>query len=104
MGPEGAYRSGGMAVGPDVEAGRRRFREELARIPVRVHAVYGRCLAPTYPSQLFIALGQLASLPIGGWRGQADIDWGLDSSLVRRYRAHRGSGSVMDEENLRAVE
>jgi hypothetical protein len=24
--------------------------------------------------QLFIALGQLASLPIGGWRGQANID------------------------------
>lgn len=56
-------------VGDDGEgASRRRFREELAQIPTLHHAVYGDCLAPVYPSQLLIALGQLADLPIGAWR------------------------------------
>jgi hypothetical protein len=57
------------AVSEEVAAGRRRFREELEQIPTRNHGVYGRCLAPAYPSQLLIALGQLARLPIGAWRG-----------------------------------
>ena len=74
------------SVSEEVAAGRRRFREELKQIPTLNHEVYGRCLAPAYPSQLLIALGQLASLPIGAWRGQASINWGVDPSLVRRYR------------------
>jgi hypothetical protein len=84
----------------------RRFREELERIPTLDHEVYGSCLAPAYPSQLLIALGHLASLSIGAWRGQASIDWGLDPSLVRRYRRHHqdGLGSAPAEAGLRAVE
>jgi hypothetical protein len=66
--------------------------------------VYGSCLAPTYPSQLFIALGQIASLPIGAWRGQADIDWKLDSALVRRYKQQPGQRQPLTEANLRMVE
>jgi len=62
------------AVSEEVAASRRRFREELQQIPTLNHEVYGTCLAPAYPSQLLIALGQLASLPIGAWRGQASID------------------------------
>jgi hypothetical protein len=64
--------SAGGSEEPD--AGQRRFREELQRIPMVSHEVYGSCLAPAYPSQLLIALGQLASLPIGAWRGQAGAD------------------------------
>jgi hypothetical protein len=83
----------------------RRFREELERIPTVNHEVYGTCLAPTYPSQLLIALGQLARLPIGAWRGQASVDWGLDPSLVRRYRQHQdGAPSAPTEAGLRVVE
>jgi hypothetical protein len=94
------------AADEDVAAGQRRFREELERIPTVDHAVYGACLAPAYPSQLLIALGQLARLPIGAWRGQASVDWGLDASLVRRYRQHPqgGPGSAPTEPGLRIVE
>jgi hypothetical protein len=93
------------AAGEDVTAGQRRFREELERIPTVNHEVYGSCLAPAYPSQLLIALGQLANLPIGAWRGQASVDWDLDPSLVRRCRQQaRGSGSAPTEAGLRAVE
>ena len=74
-------------------ASRRRFREELAQIPTRSHPVYGTCLAPTYPSQLLIALAQLADLPIGAWRGQASIGWRLDPSLVRRHRRPPAQGA-----------
>src|ERR1700722_7252546 len=73
---------------------RRRFREELAQIPTRSHPVYGSCRAPAYPSQLLIALAQLADLPIGAWRGQASIDWMLDPSLVRRHRRPAAEGSA----------
>jgi hypothetical protein len=85
---------------------RRRFREELAQIPTRSHPVYGSCLAPAYPSQLLIALAQLADLPIGAWRGQANIDWMLDPSLVRRHRrrAAEGAARPLTEVGLRAVE
>jgi hypothetical protein len=96
------------AIGEDaaVAAGQRRFREELERIPTVHHAVYGSCLAPVYPSQLLIALGHFASLPIGAWRGQASVDWGLDPSLVRRYRQQHdgGPGSGPTEPGLRHVE
>jgi hypothetical protein len=87
-------------------ASERRFREELAQIPTIHHPVYGRCLAPVYPSQLLIALGHLADLPIGAWRGQASIDWGLDPSLVRRFRRHHenGAGAALTESTLRGVE
>jgi len=70
------------------------------------HEVYGSCLAPVYPSQLLIALGQLASLPIGAWRGQASIDWGVDPSLVRRYRQRHEDrpGSALNESSIRAAE
>ncbi len=87
-------------------ASRRRFREELAQIPTLRHAVYGNCLAPVYPSQLLIALGQLADLPIGAWRGQASIDWTLDPSLVRRFRQHRehARDAVLTESTLRTLE
>lgn len=86
--------------------GERRFREELEKIPTVSHEVYGSCLAPMYPSQLLIALGHLASLPIGAWRGQASVEWGLDPSLVRRYRQHQMNrpGSVLTEPGLRAAE
>ena len=84
----------------------RRFREGLERIPTVSHPVYGSCLAPEYPSQLLIALGHLASLPIGAWRGQASIDWSLDPSLVRRYRQHQegGLGPAPTEPGLRVME
>jgi hypothetical protein len=84
----------------------RRFRAELEQIPVLDRGVYGSCLAPDYPSQLLIALGQLASLPIGAWRGQASIDWTLDAALVRRYRQYQesGAGAALNEANIRTVE
>jgi FRG domain len=88
------------------DPGQRRFRAELEMIPTVHHEVYGSCLAPAYPSQLLIALGYLASLPIGAWRGQASTDWSLDPSLVRRYRQHGqdGPGATLTEPRLRAVE
>jgi FRG domain len=93
------------AAGEEAAAGQRRFRAELEQIPTVSHKVYGSCLAPVYPSQLFIALGHLARLPIGAWRGQASVDWGLDPSLVRRYRQQENRpGSVLTEAGLRAVE
>ena len=93
------------AAGGDAAAGQRRFRAELGKIPMVSHEVYGSCLAPIYPSQLLIALGHLASLPIGAWRGQASVDWGLDPSLVRRYRQQENRpGSALTEPGLRAVE
>jgi hypothetical protein len=94
------------ADGEEAAVGQRRFRAELQKIPTVSHPVYGSCLAPEYPSQLLIALGHLGSLPIGAWRGQASIEWGLDPSLVRRYRRHQGSGpgSALTEPGLRAVE
>jgi hypothetical protein len=93
------------SVSEEVAAGRRRFREELKQIPTLDHEVYGSCLAPVYPSQLLIALGQLASLPIGAWRGQASIDWGVDPSLVRRYRQRHEDrpGSALNESSIRAA-
>jgi hypothetical protein len=92
--------------GDEAAPGQRRFAEELAQIPVLEHPVYGRCLAPAYPSQLFIALGQLADLPIGAWRGQASIDWGIDPSLVRRFRQYQQTapGAVLDEAHIRFAE
>ncbi|HEX3960260.1 MAG TPA: FRG domain-containing protein [Trebonia sp.] len=96
----------GAAASEEAAAGQRRFREELQKIPTISHQVYGSCLAPEYPSQLLIALGHFASLPIGAWRGQASIEWGLDPSLVRRYRRQQrtGPGSALTEPGLRAVE
>ncbi len=89
----------------EAAADQRRFREVLDRIPTVSHAVYGSCLAPEYPSQLLIALGHLASLPIGAWRGQASIDWTLDPSLVRRYRQHPASGTKpVTEPGVRVME
>ena len=76
------------AVSEGAAASERRFREELKRIPRVNHEVYGTCLAPTYPTQLLIALAQFATAGIGAWRGQASVDWGLDPSLVRRYRLY----------------
>jgi hypothetical protein len=91
---------------PAAADGQRRFREELERIPTVSHEVYGSCLAPEYPSQLLIALGHLASLPIGAWRGQASIEWSLDPSLVRRYRLHpeSGPGPAPTEPGVRVME
>jgi FRG domain-containing protein len=96
--------SAGGSEEPD--AGQRRFREELQQIPMVSHEAYGSCLAPAYPSQLLIALGQLASLPIGAWRGQASADWALDPSQARRYRQHHASrpGSALTEPRMRAME
>ena len=94
------------AVSAEAAAGQRRFREELKQIPTLNHEVYGSCLAPAYPSQLLIALGQLASLPIGAWRGQASIDWSVAPSLVRRYQQRQGDrlSSALNEPSIRAVE
>jgi hypothetical protein len=88
------------------DPGQRGFRAELEMIPTVHHEVYGSCLASAYPSQLLIALGYLASLPIGAWRGQASADWSLDPPLVRRYRRHSqdGPGAALTEPSLRAVE
>jgi FRG domain len=94
------------AAAAEAADGQRRFREELERIPTVSHEVYGSCLAPEYPSQLLIALGHLASLPIGAWRGQASIEWSLDPSLVRRYRQdpESGPGPVPTEPGVRVME
>jgi hypothetical protein len=91
--------------GDGAAAGQRKFHEELEKIPMITRGVYGRCLAPEYPSQLLIALGHLASLPIGAWRGQASVDWGLEPSLVRRYRHQENArATVLTEPALRGVE
>jgi len=94
------------AVSEGAAASERRFREELKRIPRVNHEVYGTCLAPTYPTQLLIALAQFATAGIGAWRGQASVDWGLDPSLVRRYRLYheRRPGFALTEPGIRAVE
>jgi hypothetical protein len=80
------------ADGEEAAVGQRRFRAELQKIPTVSHPVYGSCLAPEYPSQLLIALGHLGSLPIGAWRGQASIEWGLDPSLSVATAGTRGAG------------
>jgi hypothetical protein len=101
-----AWGYGDQVSGDEAAPGQRRFAEELAQIPVLGHPVYGRCLAPAYPSQLFIALGQLANLPIGAWRGQASIDWGIDPSLVRRFRQYQQTapGAMLNEAHIRFAE
>jgi hypothetical protein len=83
-----------------------RFREELKQIPTVNHQVYGTCLVPAYPTQLLTAIDQFATAGIGAWRGQASVDWGLDPSLVRRYRQHYGRrpGFTLTEPDIRAVE
>jgi hypothetical protein len=105
MDADGSYSP--LAAGEDAAVGQRRFREELEKIPAISHPVYGRCLAPVYPSQLLIALGQLASShPIGAWRGQASVEWGLDPSLIRRCRQFEDGrpGSAPTEAGVRALE
>jgi hypothetical protein len=94
------------AVGEEAATAKRRFREELKQIPTVNHQVYGTCLVPTCLTQLLIALDQLATAGIGAWRGQASVDWGLDPSLVRRYRQHheRRPGFTLTEPDIRAVE
>jgi hypothetical protein len=74
------------SAGDELAASRRRFREELEQIPTLDHEVYGSCLAPAYPSQLLISLGQLANLPIGAWRGQARIDGFGQATAVSELR------------------
>jgi len=94
------------AVSEEAAASERRFREELKQIPTVSHEVYGTGLAPAYLTQLLIALAQFARAGIGAWRGQASVEWGLDPSLVRRYRQHheRRPGLMLTEPDIRAVE
>jgi hypothetical protein len=94
------------AVSEEAAASERRFREELKQIPTVNHEVYGTGIAPASSTQLLIALGQFARLGIGAWRGQASVEWGLDPSLVRRYRQHREKrpGFALTEPDIRAVE
>jgi hypothetical protein len=53
-----------------------------------------------------IALGLLANLNIGAWRGQASTGWAIHSSLARRYRQREwlGPDYKLTEENVRAGE
>jgi hypothetical protein len=94
------------AVSEEAPASERRFREELRQIPTINHQVYGTCLVPTYPTQLLNAINQFATAGIGAWRGQASNDWGLDPSLVRRYRQHheRRPDFTLTEPDIRDAE
>jgi FRG domain len=71
------------------------MRSERIRTPLRIedrtlptidHPLFGRVWTP----QTMVELGSLLSLfgwqLRGGWRGQADIDWFLDSTAVRRLQ------------------
>lgn len=53
--------------------------------------LFGDLPAPRRLEQLALLLAQLAALGIGAWRGQASVEWPVDSSLVRRLRIRSGS-------------
>jgi hypothetical protein len=94
-------------VTAEVLADHTRYRRLLKEIPEVDHPKYGSILAPKYPDQLLTLLGQLSSLNIEAWRGQADASWDIDSSLARRYRGQRawlGARYKLSEANVRAVE
>lgn len=85
----------------------RRIRRLLSEIPEVENELYGKLLAPKDPAQMLTLLGVLASLQIGAWRGQGNLDWTIDSALARRYRGRRawlGPRYKLSEKNLRAVE
>jgi hypothetical protein len=50
---------------------------------------YGEMWAPNTFVEFAATIDRLAWQSAGGWRGQADIDWRLDSSAVRRLREPR---------------
>jgi hypothetical protein len=99
--------AGDKDVTAEVLADQARYRQLLKKRPEVHHPKYGSILAPNYPEQLLTLLGQLASLNIEAWRGQADASWDVDSSLARRYRRQRawlGARYSLSEANVRAVE
>lgn len=84
-----------------------RWQSKWAEMPTKNLGLYGDVYAPESLDQLMLMLGQLAMLDIAGWRGQADADWRLDPSLVRRWREHRafmGPAYPLDEARLRSHE
>ena len=85
----------------------KRWHTKWAEIPTKQVKLWGRVYAPESLDQLMLMLGQLGMLDMAGWRGQADANWRLDSSLVRRWREHRtfmGPAYPLDEARLRAHE
>jgi hypothetical protein len=55
-------------------------------IDVVEHSVYGRVWAPADLEEFSRVVDHLAWQSPGGWRGQADLDWMLDSGAARRLR------------------
>lgn len=88
-----------MTEGDDRSAElRETFQTELLRTPLRIddqglptilHPLFGRVWAPQTFQELSALLASYGWLLGGGWRGQADIDWYLDSTAVRRIREPR---------------
>lgn len=73
----------------------RRWQEKWDEVPTEEVDLYGKVYAPKSVDQLMLLFSQLAMLDIGGWRGQADVGWRLDPSLVRRWRAQGIYGSCV---------
>ena len=60
-----------------------------ADVPTIEHRIFGRVWAPQIMGELSALLDHFGWAIQGGWRGQADIDWYLDSTAVRRIRVPR---------------
>ena len=58
-------------------------------LPTIEHKRLGRIWAPQLMTEMASLLALLGWQTRGGWRGQADVDWYLDSAAVRRVREPR---------------
>lgn len=58
-------------------------------LPMIEHERLGRLWAPQLMTEMASLLALLGWQTRGGWRGQADLDWHLDSGAVRRVREPR---------------
>jgi len=60
-----------------------------ANLPTIEHRIFGRVWAPQNMGELSALLDHFGWASQGGWRGQGDIDWYLDSTAVRRIHVPR---------------
>ena len=80
--------------------------ERVQELPTADLGPLGAVLAPETLTDLTQCLGLGSSLGVLAWRGQADAQWLIDSSLVRRLRTMRWllRGKALDEGNAQRAE
>jgi hypothetical protein len=71
------------------------LRLDHAMLPTVEHERLGRLWAPQTMTEMTAVLALLGWQTRGGWRGQADVDWFLDSAAVRRVREPRPENDLV---------